>query len=306
MRSPRGWIAGVAVAALLLGAPGARAQHLEPRAYANVPVGMNFLIAGYVYSSGGLSTDPAQPLQNAHLDINTPIVAYAHAFDAWGKSAKFDLVAAAGCLDGTAEANGVPVSRDICGALDPTARVSVNLYGAPATQLKDFRNYKQDLIVGASLQVQAPLGQYDPTRLVNLGSNRWGFRPEVGVSKAFDPLTVEVSLAATLYTTNEDFYGGKTREQDPVYNTQLHLIYQFSGGAWLALNANYYSGGRTTVNGVPQNDELGNSRLGATLALPWDRQHSIKFYASKGVSVRFGDDFNIYGVAWQYRWGGGL
>jgi hypothetical protein len=306
MRSPQVRIVGVAAAALLLAATGTRAQHLEPRAYANTPVGMNFLIAGYVYSSGGLSTDPAQPLQNAHLDINTPVVAYAHAFDAWGKSAKFDTVVAAGCLDGTAEANGVPVSRDICGALDPTARVSVNLYGAPATQLKDFRNYKQDLIVGASLQVQAPLGQYDPTRLVNLGSNRWAFRPEVGVSKAFDPLTVEVSLAATLYTTNNDFYGGKTREQDPVYNTQLHLIYQFSGGAWLALNANYYSGGRTTVNGVLQNDALANSRFGATLALPWDRQHSIKFYASKGVSVRFGDDFNIYGVAWQYRWGGGL
>jgi hypothetical protein len=306
MRASLARFAGAACWLLMLAAAQARAQHLEPRAYANTPVGMNFLVAGYTYSSGGLSTDPSQPLTNAHLDIQTPIVAYAHAFDAWGKSAKFDTVLGAGCLSGTAEANGTPVSRDVCGALDPTARIAVNLYGAPATQLKDFGSYKQDLIVGASLQVQAPLGQYDPTRLVNLGSNRWAVRPEVGVSKAFDALTVEVALATQLYTTNHDFYGGQTREQDPVFNTQLHLIYQFKGGAWLALNANYYTGGRTTVNGVAQNDELGNSRLGLTYAYPWDRLHSIKVYASSGVSVRFGDNFNIFGLAWQYRWGGGL
>jgi hypothetical protein len=291
---------------LLLAAAGAQAQHLEPRAYINTPVGMNFLIAGYTYSAGGLATDPALPLTNAQLDIHAPFVAYAHAFDAWGKSAKFDAVLGGGCLDGTAALSGAPVQRDICGLLDPTFRVAVNFHGAPALALKDFASYRQDLIVGASLQVQAPLGQYDPSRLVNLGSNRWALRPEVGVSKVFHPLLVEAVLAATFYTTNHDYFGGQTREQDPVIATQLHLVYLFRGGSWLALDANYYSGGRTTVNGVAQNDELGNSRLGLTYSYPWDRQHSIKFYASEGISVRFGEDFTVLGVAWQYRWGGGL
>jgi hypothetical protein len=298
--------AGTALLLLLLAAGGVRAQHLEPRAYANTPVGMNFLIAGYVYSTGGLSTDPALPLTDAQLEIHSPVLAYAHAFDAWGRSAKFDTVVAGGCLDGTAALNGVPVSRDICGMLDPTFRVSVNLYGAPALQLKDFASYKQDLIVGASLQVQAPLGQYDPSRLVNLGSNRWAFRPEIGASKALGALTVEAIVSATFYTANDDFFGGQTREQDPVLAGQVHLIYQFAGGTWLAVNANYYTGGRTTVDGVAQNDELGNSRFGVTLAVPWDRQHSLKLYASEGVAVRFGEDFNVFGIAWQYRWGGGL
>jgi hypothetical protein len=173
-------------------------------------------------------------------------------------------------------------------------------------QLKEFASYKQDLIVGASLHVQAPFGQYDPNRLVNLGTNRWAFRPEIGISKAFDRLTAEVMLSAALYTTNDDYFGGKTREQDPVYSSQLHLIYQFANGVWLAANATYYYGGRTTVDGVQQNDELGNSRLGLTLALPWDRQHSIKFFVSNGISVRAGSDFKTAGLAWQYRWGGGL
>jgi hypothetical protein len=233
-------------------------------------------------------------------------VAYAHAFDAWGKSAKFDTVFASGCLDGTAELNGVPASRDVCGLLDPTFRLAVNLYGAPALQLKDFASYRQDLIVGVSLQVQAPLGQYDPTRLVNLGTNRWAFRPEIGISKALRPFTVEVVLSANLYTTNHDYLGGSTREQDPVYATQLHLIYEFRGGAWLAFDANYYTEGGSSVNGVPQNDELGNSRFGLTLALPWDRQNSIKLYMSQGVLVRTGQDFTTAGLAWQHRWGGGL
>ena len=89
----------------------------------------------------------------------------------------------------------------------------------------------------------------------------------------------------------------------PVIATQLHFVYLFRGGSWIALDANYYSGGRTTVNGVEQNDELGNSRLGLTYSYPWDRQHSLKLYASEGISVRFGTDFTVVGLAWQYRWG---
>ena len=290
----------------LLVAAGAQAQQLEPRAYSNVPVGLNFFIAGYTYSSGGLSTDPALPLENAKLDINAPFVAYARAFDAWGKSAKFDAVLAVACLSGEAESNGQQVSRDICGGLDPAFRLTVNLYGAPAMGLAEFRGYRQDLIVGVSFQVGVPLGQYDPDRLVNLGTNRWTLRPEVGVSKRFGSMTAEVALGASFYTTNDDHFGGKRREQDPVVSGQLHLIFEFSGGSWLALNANYYTGGRTTVNGVQQKDELSNSRLGATFAWPLDRNHSIKLHASDGVSVRTGDDFTTFGVAWQYRWGAGL
>jgi hypothetical protein len=287
-------------------APCAAAQQLEPRAYSNVPVGLNFFIAGYAYSSGGLATDPALPLDNAKLDIHAPFVAYARAFDAWGKSAKFDAVLASACLSGTAESNGVPVARDICGGLDPAFRVTVNLYGAPAMGLAEFRSYRQDLIGGVSLQVGVPLGQYDPDRLVNLGTNRWTFRPEIGVSKRLGSMTAEAAVGASFYTTNDDFFGGKRRSQDPIPSAQLHLIFEFAGGSWLALNGTYYAGGRTTVNGVEQNDELDNSRVGATFAFPLDRNHSIKLHASDGISVRAGDDFTTFGIAWQYRWGAGL
>lgn len=294
------------ISVLLLAAASAQAQQLEPRAYSNVPVGLNFFIAGYTYSSGGLATNPSLPLDKAQLDIHAPFIAYARAFDAWGKSAKFDAVLAGACVSGTAEWDGSPVSRDICGGLDPAFRLTVNLYGAPAMGLAEFRSYRQDLIVGVSLQVDVPLGQYDPARLVNLGTNRWTFHPEVGISKKFGSVTAEGALGASFFTTNDDFFGGRRRSQDPIVSAQLHLIFEFVGGSWLALNGTYYAGGRTTVDGVDRNDELGNSRLGATFALPLDRRHSIKLHASDGVSARVGNDFRTFGVAWQYRWAADL
>jgi hypothetical protein len=290
----------------LLAAAEVQPQQLEPRAYSNTPVGLNFLIAGYAYSSGGLSTDPALPLTDEKLTLHAPVLAYLHSFDAWGKSAKFDVVLPAGCLSGSAISNGARVSRDVCGLLDPAFRLSINFLGAPAMSLEEFRNYRQDLIVGASLQVTAPLGQYDPDRLLNLGTNRWTFRPEIGVSKAFQRLTIEVAVGASIFTTNDDYFGGQRREQDPIYSTQLHLVYELRNGIWVALDGTYFWGGRTTINGVEGDDELGNSRIGVTLALPLDRNNSIKLYASDGVGVRTRGDFTTVGVAWQYRWGGGL
>jgi hypothetical protein len=184
--------------------------------------------------------------------------------------------------------------------------VSVNLYGAPALTLKEFANYEQDLIVGASLRVTAPLGQYDSTKLVNIGTNRWSFKPEVGVSKALGPWTLEATAAATLYTDNKDFFGGNTRSQDPLYSLEGHVIHSFHSGIWGSLDATYFTGGRTTLNGTRNNDLQQNWRLGGTLAIPVNVYNSIKLYASSGVSARTGNNFDLAGIAWQYRWGGGL
>jgi hypothetical protein len=182
----------------------------------------------------------------------------------------------------------------------------VNFYGAPALSLKEFQGYRQDTIVGASLQVFVPSGQYDSSKLVNNGTNRWAAKPEVGVSKAWDRWTVELAAGATFYSDNDDFLGGKKREQDPVYSVQAGVIYNFRSGIWAALNGTYVNGGRTTVDGVQGNDLQQNSRAGLTLAFPVDRHNSIKVVASTGVSTRTGGDYDLYSIAWQYRWGGGL
>ena len=152
----------------------------------------------------------------------------------------------------------------------------------------------------------APLGRYDTDKLLNIGSNRWGIRPELGMSKVFGPLTLEVATDVTFYTNNDNFFSGHSVQQDPIYSVQGHLVYHFRSGIWMAIDGNYYTGGRTTVDGARKNNLQQNSRTGVTVALPVDKHHSVKVYASTGLSTRTGSDFDLFGLAWQYRWGGGL
>lgn len=304
---PRGTALSVRVLTLCLAvavaAPApARSAEIEPRAYINTPVGINFLIAGGSYTDGGLSTDPSSPLQDAELTISTGLVAYARSLDLWGKSGKFDLIVPYSDLSGRALVNGEPAERHVSGLHDPRLRLSVNFYGAPALSLQEFAGYRQDLIVGASLQVAPPLGQYDPDRLVNIGTNRWYIKPELGVSKALGAFTLELATAVFFFTTNRDYLGGRTLEQEPVYSAQAHVIYSFGRGLWAALHGTYDYGGRQTIGGVRDDEQLGNSRVGATLSLPVGGSNSVKLHASTGTATRSGTDYDLVGATWQHRW----
>jgi hypothetical protein len=292
--------------AVVAGAAAARAQDIEPRAYSNAPVGVNFLVAGYAYSHGGLSLDPSLPVTDARLQSPAAVLAYARVLDLWGVSGKFDAIVPYASLSGTADYAGQPVQRSIHGFANPAFRISANLLGAPALTLQEFGGYRQDLIVGASVQVGVPLSQYDPSRLLNIGTNRWSVKPEVGVSKAIGSWTIEGQAAVTFFGDNTDFFGGSTRSQEPLYALQGHVVHSFRSGIWAAFDVTYFAGGRSSIDGAAKNDLQQNWRFGATLAIPVDRRNSIKLAASSGVSARTGNNFDLLAVAWQYRWGGGL
>lgn len=296
----------LAACVLAQGASAANAQDIEPRAYSNAPVGVNFLIAGYAYTRGGLAFDASLPLTNPNLSTSSAVVSYATVMDLWGKSAKFDAIVPYTWLSGTADYKGESVERIVDGFANPAFRLSVNLYGAPALTMAEFASWEQDVIVGVSLRVAAPWSQYDSTRLVNIGSNRWSFKPEAGISKALGPWTVELAAAAMFFTDNDDFFGGSTLSQAPLYSLQGHLVYGFRSGIWVSVDATYFAGGRTTLNGALNNDLQQNWRVGATAAFPVDRANSVKFYLSRGVSSRTGNEYDLAGVAWQHRWGGGF
>ena len=296
-----------AAALLLLLLPAhAPAAEIEPRAYVNTPVGVNFLLAGYSYTDGGLSTVASSPIKDAKLQMHTGILAYARSLDVWGKSGKIDVILPYSQLSGSARVGSQVLERNVSGLNDPRFRFSVNFYGAPALSIQEFANYRQDLIIGASIQVSAPLGQYDENRLVNLGNNRWFVKPDIGVSKAWGRLVTELSAGVYVFSDNDHFYGGKTLEQDPVFSPQIHVTYNFERGIWAALSYTYDYGGRTTTNGFRNDDLQQNSRLGATLAFPVNRNNSIKLYASNGLHTTVGTNFDLFGILWQFRWGGGL
>lgn len=204
----------------------------EPRAYSNIPVGLNFLMAGYAYTKGNVTFAPSVPITNGKLEIHSAILAYVRSLDFWGRSSKVDIIIPHAWLSGTADVLGQPRSRDIDGFADPIARVYVNLYGAPSLTMKEFANYQQDTIIGISLAVSAPSGQYDPGKLVNVGTNRWAVKPEIGISKAWGPLTAEVAAGVFVFTDNNQPFQGNTLEQDPIYALQGHLICNFGSGIW--------------------------------------------------------------------------
>lgn len=291
---------------LIFVAHGAVAEDLEPRSYANTPVGINFLLMGYSDLRGSVTANPSVPLQDAKLDIKTVVFAFARSLDVWGRSGKFDVVVPQAWLSGSALFAGEPRERDVSGLIDPRLRFSVNLYGAPALSLAEFPSYQQDVIIGTSLAITAPLGQYDASKLVNLGNNRWSFKPEIGVSKRVGPMTLELSGAATFYTDNDRYLGDHTFSQRPMYQTQVHFIYAFENGIWGSLDGTYFAGGNTAVDGVGNHDFQENTRYGCTLTLPLNRSNSIKLFASEGAHTRTGSDYDVAGIVWQYRYGGGI
>jgi hypothetical protein len=295
-----------AVIVLLFVAAQAYAGEIEPRAYVNTPVGINFLLAGYAYTDGGLSTPGASPIKDAQLTMNTGVLAYARTLEVWGKSGKFDAILPYSGLSGSALFMGQPRERNVSGFHDPLFRFSVNFYGAPALSLEEFADYQQDVIIGASVQVSAPLGQYDKDKLVNLGNNRWFVKPDMGISKAWGAFALELSTGAYFFTKNDDYFGGQTLKQDPILTAQVHATYNIVRGVWAALSWTYDYGGRTTIDGVRTDTSYSNSRIGATLALPVNRNNSIKLFGSTSVHTSAGTGFDLAGIVWQFRWGGGL
>ena len=282
------------------------AQELEPGAYSVSPVGVNFLVATYNFSGGDVTFDPALPVEDAEATIHTTVFAYVRSVNVFGRSGNVGIVApySVGHLEGLYIGELAEVDRS--GFRDPLVRFAVNLYGAPAMNLKGFASYRQRTNIGVSLVAALPLGEYDPTKLINLGSNRFSFKPEIGLSRALGKWTLELYGGVWLFTDNGDFYGGKSREQAPLGSAQVHVLYPLKPRMWLAVDANFYSGGRTKVDGRPNLDFQKNSRTGATFSFPLDRRQSLKLAYSRGAYTTIGADFTSLVAAYQYLWGSGL
>lgn len=298
---------GIALAAALpLFAGIASAQELEPRAYSNVPVGLNFLVVAYAYSDGDVATEATAPLRDGNVELHGPLLAYARSIDLGGRSGKIDVILPYGWTSGSATVLGERRHRDVSGLGDPRLRLSMNLYGAPSLSLSEFADYEPDVVVGASVQVRAPLGQYDSDKLLNIGSNRWTIKPEIGMAKTWERITLELSAGLAIYSDNDDYLSGKELAQEPVHSLQAHVTYNFPWHIWAAFDFTYYGGGKTRVDNIAATENIESTRAGGTLALPLSRYQSLKLFGSTGTTTRIGSDFDLVGLAWQYRWGAGL
>jgi hypothetical protein len=300
-RGPRTALAAVLLV-LLVTAAGAEAQELEPRAYRTLPIGLNFVVLSYQFSSGNVLVDPTAPIEDLEVDVSVTTMNYLRSFALAGRSASITMSVPYVYLSGSAVAEGVLMSDSRSGSADVRMRAAVNLLGGPSLSPREFANYRQGRNLGVGLTVTAPTGQYDPSRLINFGTNRWSFKPEIGYSSIRGPWIFEPALGAWLFTENTDYFGGTTRSQDPLVSLQVHLNYNLKGGVWLALSANYFTGGRTEIESAESDDLQRNSRVGLTVSLPLGGPHSLKLATHSGAYTTRGADFDVGAVAYQYRW----
>jgi hypothetical protein len=281
----------------------AMAQDLEPRAYAAAPVGANFIVVAGGHSTGGVVTDPSLPVEDVEATVNAATLGAGTTFSLFGRTA---LVVAAfpyavAHAAGRVEETTASISRS--GLVDPRLKLSVNLVGGRALRPEEFVKTKRPTIVGVSLTVVPPLGQYDPRKLINLGANRWGFKPEVGISRLVNKWTIDGYAGVGLFTANDQFYTGSSiRTQDPILALQGHVSYTVKPRLWIAFDGTWYSGGTTNVNGIDKQDLQRNSRFGATASFPLFRQQSLKAAFSRGATTRVGANFTTMSVAWQFSW----
>jgi hypothetical protein len=278
----------------------ASAQELEPRTYSPSPIGTNFVVISATRSAGGVFTDPSLPITNVDATIGVLGLSFGHTFNLFGRQALLLGVLPVTWGEASGDIGEQTRAASRRGLADPRVRLSVILKGSPAMTRQEFVKAPRRTIIGASLIVAPPVGQYDSTKLVNLGSNRWSFKPEIGLSQPAGRWTFDVYGALLLFTTNDSFYpGSSVRRQDPIFSMQSHLSYTVAPRFWVSVNGTWYTGGRTNIDGIDKADLQRNTRLGATVAIPAGRRQSIKVAYSSGATTRVGADFRTITLAWQ-------
>ena len=287
----------------LISIPAARAQDLVPGAFRPAPVSINIVTVAGTFNIGDMSFDPSLPVEEGRAKIGGLLAGFTRTLSIGGRSASIGLGAPVvfGHVQGLVLGQFAETSR--VGAGDLTSRIAINLYGAPAMTPREFAAYRPGTVVGIAATVVVPIGQYDPALFINIGTNRWSIKPEVGVSRTQGRWTVEGDLGATFFTDNTDFSGG-TRSQAAIVSIQGHLIYTFRPALWIAGDGNYWTGGRLTTNGIEGTEYQRNSRLGATVAFPVKRQQ-IRIAYSVGAFTTIGGDFQSVGVSYSYAWAAG-
>lgn len=294
----------ITIALLLLGGA-VNAQELEPRRWAHIPGGVSFLGIGYALTDADIYLDPVLLIEDAEAEIHTLGVSYIHVFELFGKTTRLDVSAAFSSGHWQGQLDGEQTSTERDGFSDPKVRLAMNLLGPPAQSGEDFRPFISGTIVGASLEIATPLGEYDSSKLINLGSNRWSIRPQLGILHSWNNWTAEFSTSAWFFSTNDEFRGDLQLEQDPLYAVQTHLIHTFRPGLWASASLAYGSGARATVVGVPQDNRQENLLWALSVGYPIDRRQGLKFAYINGTTKRdIGNDIHRFQIAYSFMWGG--
>jgi hypothetical protein len=295
------WYSILILISLFSGAENSQAQDLDPRAYARIPVNVTVVVAGFGYSSGGVVTDATLPVEDMQAKIGSPSLGAVHSFRLIGRTAQVSAALPYAWGDATAIVQGIQQSTSRSGFSDMRFRFSWLLLGAPAATMGEIAKAPRKTILGTSFSLVTPTGQYFPEKLINLGTSRWAFKPELGISQPLGKRwLIDFYTGIWLFTKNDTYYpGSSVRTQNPLGSFQGHISYNIQPLMWVALDCTFYTGGNSSVDGIEMDDRQSNSRVGATLVFPVGKRHSVKFAYSTGAIIRSGADFTSISAGWQ-------
>jgi hypothetical protein len=292
---------------VLFSASACFADELEPRRWSHLPINTNFFGGGYAYTEADISFDPVLKIEDGKMELHTWAAKYIRTFSLLDKMARIDILQAYqegrwnGLVDGT------PTTVKRSGWSDTFLRFAINLYGAPPLEGKEYAQYRAtkevETIVGAGLSVQLPTGDYLDDKLINLGTNRYTFRPQIGVVHTRGKWSTEATGYMTLYSDNNDFFNGKRLEQDPLYVINGHLVYTLRPGVWAGASAGYDYGGRSTVDGDSKDDRKQNLLWALSFGIPLSRQFSFKMaYIGIRTQEATGSDSDTFTIGVSAAW----
>jgi hypothetical protein len=287
--------------------PSCLAQDIEPRRWTHLPTGLNVIGVGLSNRSGDIGLDPVLLAEDVTFDLYGTGLSYVHSFNLAGKSARVDVLLpyASGRWEGLVD--GVFTSVRRRGLADARVRFSMNLYGAPALNGKEYLEYRArnqtHTTIGTALAITMPTGDYNNQWLINLGSNRWIFRPQLGVLHQRKKWQFEMTGSVLIFGDNDDFWKGTERKQDPLWFLQGHVIYSFKPGLWASLSAGFAHGGKSTIADVPKLDDSRTPYMAASFGTSIGKKQGLKLaYIRIRTNINIGTDQDIFLLGWSYRW----
>ena len=284
-----------------------QAQDLQPRRWSHLPLATNFGGTGHAYTNGEIGFDPVLLIEDTDLDLHSFPIKYIRTFEFLGKSARVDLFQAYQDAKWSGLLDGVPTTVRRRGWSDLSIRFAANLIGAPPLKAAEFKEYRAGLdretIVGVGLVVQVPTGQYLGEKLLNLGTNRYTFRPQIGAVHRREKWAFETTVSSWIFTDNDDFFGGKFLEQDPLFTIQQHCDYTFRPGLWVGAGVAYAQGARSTLDGIRKDNETQNIAWLFSVGVPINPQWGIKFaYLGNRTLTSVGADLDSFATALSVVW----
>jgi hypothetical protein len=299
----KAWGALVLFAVFCIGRRPSLGQDLAPRAYLITPAGSNAITLSYTFNQGSVFVDPTVPIQDLRVQFQTQAISYYRSYSLWGRSSNITVLIPYAVANAQGTVVGALQKVYRSGLADSRIRFSLNLKGGPAMSASDFIRWSERFLIGFSFTASVPTGQYDPARLINVGTDRWAFKPEIGLSKRWGRWVLDSYTGTWFFTPNDKFFPGNAlRTQQLIGTGEAHLTYYVRRRLWISLDGNFWIGGRSTVDGQMKADEQRNSRAGATISIPVNKHQAVKVSYARGAYIQIGGNYSTLSLAWQYSW----